>query len=265
VEIIGQTPGIWIYDLARDTLGPLATVGGDGFPTLTPDGQDVIYSSIRNGSEGLWMRRVDGSGGETNFTASTMFQVPDSVSPDGKMLAYTMGSATQSALMALPLEGEHNPRPLLPGPGNRIEAAFSPDGRWIAYVSDESGVNEVYVQSSTGQGAKSQISSGGGSEPLWARSGRELFYRAGDTMMVTEVTTGAAFSASKPRVLFKGDFEGRIGPLLGVSPDYDVSSDGQRFLMIQPEESAKGTPAAPGLHLVLNWFRELPGATQEQR
>jgi len=265
VEIIGQTPGIWIYDLARDTLGPLATVGGDGFPTLTPDGQDVIYSSIRNGSEGLWMRRVDGSGSETNFTATTMFQAPDSVSPDGKLLAYTTRGATQSILMALPLEGNHNPRPLLPGSGNCIGVEFSPDGRWIAYVSDESGMNEVYVQSSTGQGAKSQVSSGGGTEPLCAKNGRELFYRAGENMMVAEVTTGVTFSASKPRVLFKGDFESQIGRLLGVSPDYDVSSDGRRFLMIQPEESAKGSPAAPGLHLVLHWFRELPGAAQEQR
>jgi serine/threonine-protein kinase len=211
------------------------------------------------------MRRVDGSGGETNFTASTLFQEPDSVSPDGKLLAYTKGTATQRALMALSLEGEHNPRPLLPGPGNRIEAVFSPDGRWIAYVSDESGVNEVYVQSITAQGAKSQISSGGGSQPLWSRNGRELFYRAGGNMMVAEVNAGAAFSASKPRVLFKGDFESQIGPLPDASPNYDVSSDGQRFLMIQPEEPAKVAPATPGLHLVLNWFRDLPGAAQERR
>lgn len=265
VEIAGQTPGIWIYDLARDTLGPLAVVGSDGLPTLTPNGQNVIYFSVRNGSAGLWMRRVDGSGGETNFTASTLFQGPDSVSPDGKLLAYTKGSATQRALMALSLEGEHNPRPLLPGPGNRIEAVFSPDGRWIAYVSDESGVNEVYVQSITGQGAKSQISSGGGSQPLWSRNGRELFYRAGGNMMAAEVNAGAAFSASKPRVLFKGDFESQIGPLPDASPNYDVSSDGQRFLMIQPEEPAKVAPATPGLHLVLNWFRDLPGAAQERR
>jgi Tol biopolymer transport system component/tRNA A-37 threonylcarbamoyl transferase component Bud32 len=267
VEIHDTSPGISIYDVTRNTLGPLATEGSDGGPVLTPDGQSVIYDSVRNGSEGLWMRRVDGSGGEQNFTATTMLQDPGSVSPDGKLLAYTQGTATQSVLMVLPLLGNHTPRPLLPGPGNRAAAAFSPDGRWIAYVSDESGQNEVYVAAASGQGGKWQISSGGGTEPLWGRSGHELFYRSGNKMMAVVVSTGITFSAAKPRELFEGDFAHRGGPTSrarALPPDYDVSPDGLKFLMVQPVGPATIT-APPGLHVVLNWFRELQATAQGQQ
>jgi Tol biopolymer transport system component len=263
VGIKDTTPGVWLYDVTRSTLGPLATEGGDGGPILTPDGQNVIYNSVRNGSEGLWMRRVDGSGGEQNFTATTMLQAPGSVSQDGKLLAYTQGTATQSVLMVLPLMGSHTPRPLLAGPGNRAAAAFSPDGRWIAYVSDESGQSEVYVAAASGQGGKWQISSEGGAEPLWARDGRELFYRSGNKMMAAAVSTGTTFSAAKPRELFEGDFAHRGGPTINLAPDYDISPDGRRFLMVQPVGPATVT-AAPGLHVVLNWFRELRGVTLGQ-
>ena len=261
VGIADKAPGVWLYDVTRGTLGPLATEGGDSGPILTADGQNVIYDSVRNGSEGLWMRRVDGSGSEQNFTATTMLQDPDSVSPDGKLLAYTQGTATQSVLMVLPLAGKHTPRPLLPGPGNRAAAAFSPDGRWIAYVSNESGQNEVYVAAASGQGGKWQISSGGGAEPVWARSGRELFYRSGNKMMAAAVSTGTTFSAAKPQELFEADFAHRGGPINSLTPDYDVSPDGRRFLMVQPEGPETAT-AAPGLHVVLNWFQELRAAAQ---
>jgi serine/threonine protein kinase/Tol biopolymer transport system component len=262
VQVNDQTPGVWLYDVTRDTLSPLAVEGSDGSPILTPDGQNVIYNSVRNGSEGLWMRRVDGSGSEHNFTATTMLQSPSSVSPDGKLLAFTKGTATQSVLMVLSLTGAHTPRPLLAGAGNRAAGAFSPGGQWIAYVSDESGQNEVYVAAASGQGEKWQISSGGGAEPVWARNGRELFYRSGNKMMAAEVSTGEQFSAAKPKELFESDFEHRRGPVNNLTPDYDVSPDGRRFLMIQPVGPATAA-AAPGLHLDLNWFRDLRGASQK--
>ncbi|MGE5242851.1 MAG: protein kinase domain-containing protein [Betaproteobacteria bacterium] len=258
VEARDQQRGIWLYDATRDTLSPLAIASGDTAPALTPDGRNVIYNSVRNGSEGLWMRRVDGNGGEQNFTATTVAQVPNSVSPDGRFVAYSTRTATQDVVLVLSLEGDHKPRPLLPGPGNRAAVAYSPDGRWIAYVSDESGREEVYVAAASGEGGRWPISSGGGAEPLWARGGRELFYRAGSKMMAVEVHSGEVFSTGRAVELFEGDFRHNEGPA-SLSPDYDVSPDGQRFVMIQSTGPAAAAPAAQGPHMVLNWFHELGG------
>jgi serine/threonine-protein kinase len=127
--------------------------------------------------------------------------------------------------------------------------AFSPDGRWLAYVSDESGEEEVYVQPFPGPGAKSRISTNGGLEPVWARSGRELFFRHRDQIMVTEINTQPAFNSTRPKVLFAGSF--------AQSPsryNYDVSRDGQRFVMLNAGEDER-TPTQ--INVLLNWFEEL--------
>ena len=257
VDVKDQTPGIWLHDSTRNTLSPFAIEGSDGTPVLTPDGGTVIFGSVRNGSEGLWMKRVDGSGAEQNLTATTSVQLPSSVSPDGKFVAYTVATALESALLVLPLQGPHTPQPLVPGPGNRAAAAYSPDGRWIAYVSDESGRYEVYLAPASGQGATLPVSSGGGVEPVWARSGRELFYRAGNKMMAVSVQSGGAPSIGRAVELFDGDFDHNPG-LSASLPDYDVSRDGQRFVMIQRMGPSAPPAASPGLRIVLNWFQELP-------
>ena len=261
VERRDQPAGIWLYDTTRNTLNPLAVGSGDTSPAVTPDGTSVIYNSVRNGREGLWMKRVDGSGSEENLTATTIVHVPNSGSPDGKFLAYSVMTATQNAaLLVLPLEGDHEPKPLLPGPGNRAAAAYSPDARWIAYVSDQSGREEVYVADASGAGGTWPISSGGGAEPVWARSGRELFYRAGNKMMAVAVQGGPALSVGRALELFDGDFEHNDGRLLRlVSPNYDASPDGQHFVMVQSSGPAAAPLAPSGLHVVLNWFRELGG------
>jgi Tol biopolymer transport system component len=257
MEVDDRTPGLWLYDATRDTLSPLAVEGRDAGPVLTPDGEAVIYVSIRNGSEGLWMRRVDGSGHEENLTATTMSQIPNSISQDGESVAFGTRDATRNVLLRLNLTGNHKAEPLLPGPGNRAAAAFSPDGRWIAYVSDESGENEVYVAAASGNGSKWQISSGGGAEPVWARDGRELFFRTGNKMMAFGVSGEEAFSTGRAVELFEGDFEHGRGPIARLTPDYDVSPDGRRFLMIQPTGPRTATAPAQGMHVVLNWFDDL--------
>lgn len=124
---------------------------------------------------------------------------------------------------------------------------FSPDGRWLAYVSSESGRNEVYVQPFPGPGGKRQISTEGGRELLWPRDGRELFYRNGNQMMAVEVTTEPTFSAGIPRLIFEGRYWGT-----GARADYDVSSDSQRFLMIKEAEQGQAQ-----INVVLNGFEEL--------
>ena len=124
--------------------------------------------------------------------------------------------------------------------------AFSPDGRWIAYVSDESGRAEVYARPFPGPGQKWQISSEGGSQVLWARNG-ELFYRSGNKMMAVEVKTQPAFSAGSPRLLFDGQYSWFVH-----RHNYDVTPDGQRFLMLKSAD-----PAATQINVVLNWFEDL--------
>jgi Tol biopolymer transport system component len=127
---------------------------------------------------------------------------------------------------------EHKAEPFLRTPFNESVPTFSPDGHWLAYISDESGRYEVYVQPYPGPGGKYQISTEGGTEPVWNRNGRELFYRSGDKMMAAEINTRGSFSAGKPKVLFAGQYQPSQNPV--PSANYDVSSDGQRFLMSSP-------------------------------
>ena len=128
---------------------------------------------------------------------------------------------------------------------------FSPDGRWIAYASTESERREIYVQPYPGPGGKWQISTDGGTEPQWNRNGRELFYRSGDKMMAVDISTQSGFVAGKPKQLF----EGHYAMNLLARADYDVSPDGQRFLMLKPTEQEQAAPAQ--INVVLNWTEEL--------
>ena len=130
---------------------------------------------------------------------------------------------------------------------------FSPDGHWLAYISNESGRPEVYVQPYPGPGGKWQISTEGGTEPIWNRNGRELFYRSGNKMMAVDITTQPSFSAGKPRMLFEGQYVADDWPLITAA--YDVSADGQRFLMVKPRPSRLPSPTQ--INVVLNWFEEL--------
>jgi hypothetical protein len=147
------------------------------------------------------------------------------------------------------MTGERKPQPFLQTPFWEGEAQFSPDGRWLAYVSNETGRYEVYVQPFPGPGGKRQISAGGGREPVWARQGRELFYRNGNQVMAVDVTLGSSFSAGKPRPLFEGQYFAQPGFI-----NLDVAPDGQRFLLLQ---DATPDAALTQIHLIQNWFEEL--------
>jgi hypothetical protein len=151
-------------------------------------------------------------------------------------------------LWLLFLEGEPKERPLLQTPFREVDGIVSPDGRFFAYMSDESGTLEVYVRPFPDPGGKWQISNEGGSQPVWARSGREIFYRNGDRMMAVRIKTETAFRAGKPRVLFEGEFH---RPEISF-PQYDVTADDQKFVMIQDIET---WPTQ--IHVVQNWFEEL--------
>ena len=149
-------------------------------------------------------------------------------------------------------QGDRKPRPFLQTLSHEYQPAFSPNGRWLAYGSDESGRQEVYVRPFAGPGGKTQISTEGGVEPVWARNGRELFYRNGDKMMVAAVETEPVFAAAKPKLLFEGHYEADI--MFNLERGYDVSPDGQRFLMMKGTEQESD---ATQLNVVLNWADEL--------
>ncbi len=254
VQITGGDADVWIYDIPRDTLTRLTFEGSNNVPLWTPDGERATFSSTRaGGAENLFWKAADGSGAAERLTTSEYVQYPASWSSDGQALVYSETRPTSGLdLWVLPLEGERKPQPFLQTSFNEGSAVFSPDGQWLAYTSNESGRFEIYVQPYPGPGGKWQISSGGGVEPIWPRNGRELFYRNGTQMMVVDISTEPTISAGTPRMLFQGRYY--TNGLNGSRADYDVTSDGLRFLMIQ-EFGQEEAPTQ--INVVLNWFEEL--------
>jgi serine/threonine-protein kinase len=259
---------VWLYDLFRETLTRFTFEGNTNLGSIwTRDGKRIVFESNKEGSMNLFWQRADGSGGRERLTTSENLNIPGSWSPDGHLLAFAevnpatgydiwilrMGEPSASSGQVPSTGSGQAPKaqPFLQTPFNEGVPVFSPDGRWLVYVSDESGRFEIYVQPYPGQGSKWQISTEGGTEPVWNRNGRELFYRSGDKMMAVDISTQPSFAAGKPKVLFTGQYL----PTPGTLSNYDVSPDGQRFLMIKPGESTEAPPTQ--INVVLNWFEEL--------
>jgi Tol biopolymer transport system component len=259
VGISEQESQTWLYDLSRDTLTRFTFAGNyNPVAAWTPDGKRIAFESDQGGQLNLFWELADGSGGLERLTTSEDIQSPQSFSPDGQLLAFNeVNPSTGQDIWVLRMSDPsassgqvRKAQPFLRTPFNEAGPRFSPDGHWLAYVSDESGRYEVYVQPYPGPGGKYQISTEGGREPAWNRNGKELFYRSGYKMMAVDITTQNSFAAGRPRMLFEGRYEQAPVPF----DNYDVSPDGQRFLMIKPSEQA----AAPTqINVVLNWFEEL--------
>jgi serine/threonine-protein kinase len=238
---------IWIHDLARGTTTRLTFDRFNSNPVWTADSKRLIYRSSNgptNLSGTLASVATDGSGQPVTLMGEGAVLSPTSVSPDGK-LVIGVGSASAGGTdtWVLPLAGEAKPQPFLDNRFRHGDLQFSPDGKWVAYESNESGRGEIYVVPYPGPGGKSQVSTEGGTQPRWNRNGRELFFRAGARLMAVDVEIGAAFRAGAAHLLFEK-----------VSSDYDVAPDGKRFLMLKPSPlSADSTE----LHVILNWFDDL--------
>jgi Tol biopolymer transport system component len=251
LEVQGATLTTWIYDLSRNTMTRFFYEAGGESPVWTPDSTRIAFYSSLAGTRGLFWKPAGGSGAEERLTLTEVRTQPFSFSPDGRFLAFVeQNSSTGWDIGILPLEGERKPQTFLRTPFNESTPMVSPDGRWLAYTSNESGRYEIYVQPFPAPGEKVQISSSGGFDPVWARTGRELFFRTGNKMMAVPFQTGARFVAGKPAELFEGPYRTQFAPV--PSGSYDVTPDGQRFLMIKTA-AARATQ----ISVVVNWFEDL--------
>ena len=232
---------LWLYDLRRASRNRLTFSGYNNYPVWTPDGSRIIYTSNRNGDLDLYSQPVSGAAPATSLLRRESIQVPCSVSPDGTVAFVDIQPATGRDLWVLTPDGKASP--FLVTPFNESNCRFSPDGRYLAYVSDESGRREIYVQPYAGPGQKTVISANGGSNLAWSRNGKQLFFRQGDAMMVVDVRTTPVFAAGRERRLFSITD-------LSFRGDFDVSPDGKRFLMVHRDPGSWPTQ----LDVVLNWF-----------
>jgi len=246
---------IWIWDLQRQVLTRLTTdPARDLTPVWTPDGRRIAYSSDRGGAPNLFWQASDGTGTAERLTTSLQVQAPAAFTPDGKSLILRDTDPKTGADIALmTLEGERTPKPLIHSRFDEANAELSPDGRWIAYQSDESGRAEVHVRPFPAvDSGHWQVSTDGGQQPLWARSGRELFFvDASRRIIAVPIQTGPSFTAGNATVAVAA-----LSVATGPGRAYDVSPDGKRFLVIRPAGADDKTGPAQ-LNVVLNWGDEL--------
>jgi len=234
--------GIWLYDVDRAAPTRLTLSGGDSTPVWSPDGRRVAYSSTAGGPANLWTIAADGSGERQRLADSPDLQVPDSWSPDGTTLVFSQSSArNQFDLWLLPLQKDGDgikggtPKPFVATPANEGFATFSPDGKWIAYTSDESGTYQVYVRASNGTGGRYQVSAANGVWPQWSRAKPELIFGALDNtvMFATWSAANGVFRSSRPEPWTAARYAAR-----STFAPFAIHPDGARLAMsIDPASS----------------------------
>src|SRR5215813_14131699 len=257
IDFQAGAPDLWVCDVngancARFTFEP----GNDFCPVWSPDGSRIVWSSAREGVLNLYQKAASGAGQDSPLLRSEYAKFPTDWSRDGRFIIYfEVNPQTKNDVWILPVVGNDGqstgePKPVLHTAANESWAALSPDGRWLAYASDESSRYEIYVQSFPTGGGKQLISSGGGNNPRWRRDGKELFYYSADgKMMAVSVKTGESFEAANAVSLF--DF--RAGTSVLAHAPFAVTDDGQRFLINVIVQNQTATP----LTGVSNWTAEL--------
>lgn len=264
MTIEGPMTDTWIHDMARDndTRFTLGIEHRD--PAWTADGKRIAYSGHRNGKWTIDWKPLDGSGPDEQLVAGDDGMWPWFFSRDGKYLLYVdLSPANQEDIWVLPLQGDRTPRPLLNSRFSEEWAQISPDSHWVAYNTDESGRQEVYVMPFPGPGPKVRVSSDGGRHPQWSPDGRELFYRVGSAteterslgqttkIMAVPIETKPEFKAGTPHMLFQG-------PYFDSGHDWAITPDGKGFIFIRETPPA----GVSQLKVVLNWFDELKKDSQ---
>ena len=252
VSIRGGAVDVWVKQLDAGPLARLTFEGDVNFrPFWLPDRRSIGFMSNRNGQIALWRKRADGSGAAELLWEHEQSIQEGFITRDGNWLLYRLGSAAGNRdIYAMRLDADSVETALATAEFGERAAVVSPDGQWFAYVSDESGRDEVYVRPFPNAGdGRWQVSTAGGLEPMWAHNGRELFYRnSADELVLVEVTTEPTFGVGQQRVLFSAaDYLSDFNHVL-----YDLTPDDQRFVMLRETEATTGE-----LIWVQNWFEEL--------
>jgi eukaryotic-like serine/threonine-protein kinase len=248
-ETSGGSRSVWTLDIATGARSRLTFPGSDDWqPIWSPDGLRVLFGSYRNGPIDMYLTPANGGGTPQAFMVSSIQKGPRDWSSDGRFVLYTQDSPeTKEDLYAREVVDTATPIVIAASAAREFDGRFSSDARWVAYVSNETGANEIYVQPFPPTGGKWQASNGGGLSPRWRADGRELFYHTPQgEMRVVSVGEGPAFAAGPPRTLFRLD-----GIRLGLpgTTSYEVSRDGRRFLV----SLARSDPPAPTISVMLNW------------
>ena len=249
---------IWVHEVDRALKTRLTfDPGNDDFPKWSPSGEEIVFSSNRTGSGDIFSRAADGGSEPVSLVSTPLPEFPSAWSPDMKYFLYVAVRPETSAdiwyLERKEREDGFDSRPFLQTAFRETNSRLSPDGRFVAYLSDESGRGEVYVRPFPQGGGKWQVSANGGRSQLWSKDGKELFYVEGETLMSAAVSTTEGFAAGSVKPLF--EHPGLGGG--GSSSTFDVSVDGQRFVVVEDLESEEGEEAKPlSIHVTENWFEE---------
>jgi Tol biopolymer transport system component len=239
---------VWLYELGRNTWNRFTTEGNSEFPVWNRDGTRLTYNSDRSGSVAIDWKQADGSGAAETLVAGAFARraFPFSWSPDG-LLAFVAVRPAQDIFTVRPGSGLE-PKVFIATKAVEGAPMFSPDGRAIAFVSDETGRNEIHLRPFPGPGEKLVVSTSGGNEPVWSPTGRELFYRVGDALMAVDVTTSPRLQVGTPHRLFEKRYE----PSISLYANYSTI-DGQRFVMIKRIDQDE----PPRISVIVNWFDQL--------
>jgi Tol biopolymer transport system component len=245
------TQDLFVLDISRNSPARLTfDPHEDVSSVISPDGSQIIYASNRSGQFDFYQKSTNGADSDQLILTAKSSQYPDSWSPDGKNLLYEVdnGIDYKFDLFVLPLTGDRTPFPYLQTSFMESHGQFSPDGKWIAYVSDQNGKADVYVESFPKGGGVWQVTTAGGDQPQWRSNGKELFYLAPDhNIMAVSVNTAAGMEFGRPVPLFRANI-----PLTGLTDDrnsYVPSLDGQKFLVLQLTDVGNAQP----WNVVLNW------------
>ena len=259
-DVAVQATSVWSYDLERGRRTRLTFEPVDSLaPVLSPDGARLAYASRRGGPLNLFVRPVDGGGVDVELLANSQDKFPMSWSADGRYLLYVVNPPGE--VWALPMSGREEPFPVVRGPFSVLAAQLSPDGRWIAYASTESGRSEIYVTEFPKPLTKTVVSTAGGDHPRWRADGTELFFRSRGMLMAARVSIRSARLATEPPQELL-DIRQAIGAGGPSRYFYDVTADGQRFLvgmrMLSGSETAGRGEQADSISLLVNWPASLP-------
>jgi Tol biopolymer transport system component len=245
----GGSSDVWVIDVLRETLSRFTFEAAfDGQPMFSPDGQNIVFTSNRDATPGLYLKPATGTGQEELIHKGNQIIASD-WSPDGTVLLYNViDTETGVDIWALPMSGERKPYVVLNQKSNELRPRFSEDGRWFVYASNESGRSQIYVQTFPPSGGKWQVSVEAGSEPVWGRDGKEIFFNAPEgRIMAVDVTLGSTFEAGIPRELFRLP--------VANTQRFAVTADSRRFLFALPPDSGGGDH--PTITVVQNWTADI--------